>query len=110
MRFLVDHQLPPALAVALRERGHDAAHLYDLSLHHLTDEAIWHRVGLEGAVLITKDDDFLHLAGHHQSSARLLWVRLGNCRNAVLMPAILSALDEIIGRFEAGDQIVELTN
>ena len=62
MRFLVDHQVPPALAVALRERGHDAAHLYDLSLHHLTDEAIWHRVGLEGAVLITKDDDFLHLA------------------------------------------------
>lgn len=54
MRFLVDHQLPPALAVALRECGHDVAHLYDLSLHKLSDEAIWHRVGLEGAVLITK--------------------------------------------------------
>jgi predicted nuclease of predicted toxin-antitoxin system len=110
MKFLVDHQLPPMLAVVLRERGLDAEHLFDLGLHHLTDEAVWHRVATERSVLITKDEDFLHLASRNESSARLLWVRLGNCRNAVLLPAILSALDEIIRTFEAGDQIVELTN
>jgi predicted nuclease of predicted toxin-antitoxin system len=110
MKFLVDHQLPPALAVALRDRGLDAEHLYDLGLHRLTDEAIWHRVGIERSILITKDEDFLHLASRSDTPARLLWVRLGNCRNAVLLPTIVSALDEIPMKFAAGDQIVELTN
>ena len=29
MRFLVDAQLPPALAVRLRELGHDAEHVLE---------------------------------------------------------------------------------
>ena len=109
MKFLVDHQLPPSLAVALRDRGLDAEHLYDLGLHRLTDEAIWHRVGMERSILITKDDDFLHLASRSDSPARLLWVRLGNCRNATLMTAFASSLDRIIRAFESGDAVVELT-
>ena len=109
MKFLVDHQLPPSLAVALRDRGLDAEHLYDLGLHRLTDEAIWHRVGMERSILITKDDDFLHLASRSDSPARLLWVRLGNCRSATLMTAFASSLDRIIRAFESGDAVVELT-
>ena len=41
MKFLVDAQLPPALAYWLREAGHEAAHLEDVGLLHAPDGAIW---------------------------------------------------------------------
>jgi predicted nuclease of predicted toxin-antitoxin system len=41
VRFLVDAQLPPAVARWLTEEGHDAQHVFDLGLHQATDRAIW---------------------------------------------------------------------
>jgi predicted nuclease of predicted toxin-antitoxin system len=43
MRFLVDNQLPPSLARWLRDRGHDAEHVFESGLHLLDDRALWAR-------------------------------------------------------------------
>jgi predicted nuclease of predicted toxin-antitoxin system len=43
VRFLVDNQLPPALARWLRDRGHDAEHVFESGLHLLDDRALWSR-------------------------------------------------------------------
>jgi Domain of unknown function (DUF5615) len=39
--FLVDAQLPPSLAEALRQAGFQAIHVVDLGLQAATDEEIW---------------------------------------------------------------------
>jgi predicted nuclease of predicted toxin-antitoxin system len=39
--FLVDAQLPPSLAEALRQVGCQAVHLVDLGMLAATDEQIW---------------------------------------------------------------------
>jgi predicted nuclease of predicted toxin-antitoxin system len=44
MRFLVDNQLPPSLARWLRDRGHEAEHVFEIGLHLLDDRALWERV------------------------------------------------------------------
>ena len=58
MRFLVDAQLPPALAGWLREQGHEAEHVEDVGLIASTDAAIATHAETNGAVLVTKDEDF----------------------------------------------------
>ncbi|MFZ0964485.1 MAG: DUF5615 family PIN-like protein [Terriglobia bacterium] len=42
MRFLVDYQLPIALARFLAARGWDCDHVMDLGLGSASDSAIWH--------------------------------------------------------------------
>ncbi len=58
MRFLVDAQLPPALARWLVAQGHEADHVADLGLGGASDTAIWNLALRTGAVIVTKDEDF----------------------------------------------------
>jgi predicted nuclease of predicted toxin-antitoxin system len=43
VKFLVDAQLPPALARWLREAGHEAEHVEFVGLREESDSAIWVR-------------------------------------------------------------------
>lgn len=58
MRFLVDAQLPPALARWLADQGQPARHVYDLGLATADDREIWDVALATGAVVVTKDEDF----------------------------------------------------
>jgi predicted nuclease of predicted toxin-antitoxin system len=58
MRFLIDAQLPPSLAVTLRECGQEAAHVFDLLPPAARDAVIWQLALDSGYVLVTKDEDF----------------------------------------------------
>ena len=84
MRFLVDAQLPPALAAYLRSVGHDAEHVQRIGLGAASDRDIRHRAAAMRAVLITKDADFLTLPQSGAAPPAIVWVRLGNVRNAAL--------------------------
>jgi predicted nuclease of predicted toxin-antitoxin system len=59
MRFLVDAQLPPALAPWLAANGHDAKHVADVGLAAATDKVIWGYSITADAILISKDEDFV---------------------------------------------------
>ncbi|MHB1617578.1 MAG: DUF5615 family PIN-like protein [Metallibacterium sp.] len=54
MRFLVDAQLPPALARLLADRSHVAEHVADCGLEHASDRAVWLHAGDSHAYIITK--------------------------------------------------------
>jgi uncharacterized protein with PIN domain len=58
MRFLVDAQLPPALARWLAAEGHEAEHVSDCGLSGAADPAIWDHAASVDAVIVTKDEDF----------------------------------------------------
>lgn len=58
MRFLIDAQLPPALARLLKAAGHQAEHVEDVGLRDAGDHRIWDYTVQQQAVLITKDEDF----------------------------------------------------
>ncbi len=58
MRFLVDAQLPPALARHIESSGHKAEHVVDLGLEKGTDVRIRAKAAELGAVIVTKDEDF----------------------------------------------------
>jgi predicted nuclease of predicted toxin-antitoxin system len=58
VKFLIDAQLPPALAAWLREVGHHAVHVEDVGLREATDGPIWEHALRMAAAIITKDEDF----------------------------------------------------
>jgi predicted nuclease of predicted toxin-antitoxin system len=58
MRFLVDAQLPPALARWLSARGHPSDHVADLGMDAAADRVIWQWAERERAGIVTKDEDF----------------------------------------------------
>ncbi|WP_105431112.1 DUF5615 family PIN-like protein [Neorhizobium sp. T6_25] len=108
MRFLVDAQLPPALARWLVERGHDAEHVTDCGLQSAPDAEIWDFAAASGAVVVTKDEDFAQRKALSQSGPPIVWVRLPNSRRRDLLAWFQRALPNIIDALERGETLIEV--
>lgn len=78
MRFIVDAQLPPALARMLVDLGHEAQHVVDVNLQAVDDSVIWDFALDYAAVLLTKDDDFPHRFHQSVHTPVVVWLRVGN--------------------------------
>jgi predicted nuclease of predicted toxin-antitoxin system len=106
--FLVDNQLPAALARFLSARGAQCQHVLDLGLAQAPDAEIGRYCEQYDMVLISKDEGFFQLAAEPGASIRLVWVRLGNCRNRELLSAMEIMWPRILACLDVGDRIVEL--
>ena len=108
MKFLVDNQLPPALAQYLRNRGFDCEHVLDIGLAESLDMEICRYAEQQERIIVSKDEDFLYLASRSKVKIRLLWVRLGNCRTSALLASFDRLWPSIESALGAGDRIVEI--
>jgi predicted nuclease of predicted toxin-antitoxin system len=108
VKFLIDHQLPPALVGFFRERGHESQHLLEIGMASCSDAEVYDYATAQHCIVVTKDEDFFYLSRRSSSGAGLLWVRLGNCRTRVLLAAFSQQWIEIVRCFEAGDHVVEI--
>ncbi len=106
MKFLVDAQLPRRMCGWLIDCGHDALHTLDLPLGNRTpDQALIERADLDGRILVTKDDDFVH-SRLVRGSPRLLWlIATGNVDNHALESMIRAALPRVQQAFDTGSFI-----
>lgn len=108
MNWLVDTQLPYQLATALKQRGQQAVHASELPQGHLTtDQAIITHADREGAVVVTKDADFIAAYEVNGKPGRLLYVATGNIRNSELILLVMNYLDFISESLKHGG-LVEL--
>lgn len=108
MKFLVDNQLPPALARMIQsEFQGDAAHVADIDLGSATDLQLWAYCSKTDSVLISKDDDFVRLV-LNAPTARLVWVRVGNCRRGFILDVFRRVWPDIILRLEEQDRFIEI--
>jgi predicted nuclease of predicted toxin-antitoxin system len=108
VKFLVDNQLPSALAKLLVSKGHDASHVLDLGLDSATDTEIWNYAEANSCVLITKDEDFSRRASQPNASVQVVWVRRGNCRKTALLSVVDSVFLQLEATLQAGDHLVEI--
>ncbi|MET3907229.1 putative nuclease of putative toxin-antitoxin system [Bradyrhizobium sp. S3.3.6] len=107
MPYLIDAQLPPALAEAMRRAGYDAAHVAEFGLANATDGTIWNEAVSRSAVLVTKDRDFSLLRAAKKQGPVVLWVRVGNIDNRALFRRFLSAMPQIGEAVERGEAVIE---
>ncbi len=108
MNFLVDAQLPPALARWITGQGQQAKHVFDLGFHTADDPVIWERARKEQAVIVTKDEDFVDRWLLSDKPVSLVWIRKGNCSNRALITWLETLWPDALKRLELGEQLIEL--
>lgn len=108
MRFLVDAQLPPALARRIDAMGYRCEHVADCGLLAAPDPTIRTYASAVGAVIITKDEDFaVHLLLH--GGPAIVWLRLGNTRRPDLLARIDADFERIVAALRGGETLVEVS-
>jgi len=108
MHFVVDAQLPPALARMLAGLGHTAEHIADIGLRDADDSPIWEYAMEKEAVIVTKDEDFAHRHGQSRIAPVLVWLRIGNTSRRALLEWIEPIIPQIVDLIEKGDRIIEV--
>lgn len=108
MRFVVDAQLPPALARLLESRGHHAEHVVDIGLRDSEDSPIWRYAVEKEAVLVTKDEDFAHRFRQGGGTPVVLWLRIGNSSRRALLQWFEPLLPQIETMIQQGERLVEV--
>ncbi|HVV94941.1 MAG TPA: DUF5615 family PIN-like protein [Hyphomicrobiales bacterium] len=108
MRFIVDAQLPAALARWLSSKGHEAHHVSDIGLAAGSDRAIWDAAASMNAAIITKDEDFSQRRAMVPSGPAIVWIRLPNTRRQSLLLWFETALPDILDALNRGETIVEI--
>ena len=108
MRFLIDAMLPPGLAKGLAQRGHDARHVDDVLGASASDAALFAEALKTGAILITKDRDFIDMAEGSEAAPQILWVRISNTTSAEMKERLETAFPLAEEKLAAGEPIVML--
>ena len=108
MRFIVDAQLPPALARWLTTQGVEAEHVFDVGLAEASDAVIWQRAMDRVAIVVSKDEDFAHRVQMGATGPKVIWVRYGNVRRVELLQRFTGAWPSILDAFGRGETLIEL--
>ena len=108
MRFLVDAQLPPALVYWLADQDHQARHVQDEGLCDAEDGPVWAHALQVGAVIVTKDEDFVERAGRDPRAPLIVWLRVGNATNRALLEWLRPRWSAIIELLDSGDRLIEV--
>lgn len=108
MKFLIDNNLSPLLADALKAAGHDAVHVRDFAMQAAPDEAALERAREEERVLISADTDFGGLLARSRAvnPSVILIRRLVGRRAAEQGDIILANLDQVEQDLTAGAVVV----
>jgi len=108
VNFLIDNNLSPLLADALKAAGHDAMHLRDLGMQAAPDDAVLEHARASGQILISADTDFGGLLARSRASnpSVILIRRLVGRRAAEQASIILANLDQVADDLTAGAVVV----
>jgi predicted nuclease of predicted toxin-antitoxin system len=108
VRFLIDTQLPAALAHWLRQQGHQAEHVLDVGLAQSKDTPIWRYAEEHGAVIVTKDEDFADWVARGRPGPSVVWLRVGNTSTKALLAWLAPSLSLVVKKLEGGERLIEV--
>jgi predicted nuclease of predicted toxin-antitoxin system len=92
VKFLVDQNLSPLIALGLSEVGHDAVHTRDLGLQRASDTVVLARALDDGRIVVSADTDFgTLLATSRADGPSVVLIRRMSDRSADRLLALLLA-------------------
>ncbi len=108
MKFLIDANLPDQLTRVFVEAGYECTHVETILPRYSPDTTIARIANETGAVVVSRDHDYVQFSRDGMLTVPLIWVHLGNMRRAALASAIQSRLPAILRSIEAGERIIEI--
>lgn len=109
MTLWLDAQLPPSIAVWIQATfGIECHAARELGLRDAKDASIFQAARDAGAVVMTKDRDFVELLRRLGAPPQVLWLTCGNTSNARLREILASVLPAAVQLLERGERLVEI--
>ena len=110
MILWLDAQLSPALANWITDQFTpiQAVPARELGLRNADDREIFAQARSAGAVVMTKDRDFLHLLFEQGPPPQVIWLRVGNSSNQALQAVLLRTLEQALASLRDGEPWVEV--
>jgi len=109
MILWIDAQLSPGLAPWVAQQfGVEAYSVKWLGFQEVKDEVIFAAARLRGAVIMTKDIDFVDLSVARGVPPQIIWVTVGNTSTRYLKDLLLEVFDDVRSLLESGEAIVEI--
>jgi predicted nuclease of predicted toxin-antitoxin system len=110
MRLWLDAQLPPQLATWINAQGWgiEAIAVREIGLRDACDSEIFQAARTTGAVVMTKDRDFIRLLEEQGPPPKVIWLRLGNCSNAALQELLSTTLSRAMEHLHEGEARVDI--
>ncbi len=110
MILWLDAQLSPSLSpwISSRFPGIQAFPVRDLGLRDAEDRQIFLKAKEAGAVVMTKDRDFLNLLAQQGPPPQVIWLRVGNTSNVSLQRILLRHLNQAMASLSETEPWVEI--
>lgn len=110
MKIWLDAQLPPSLASWIQSQSWDleAVPVRTIGLRSASDAEIFRQAREFGAVVMTKDKDFIRLLEIHGPPPHVIWLRVGNSSKDLLQHVLSSTLPMAIEMLQQGEPWVEI--
>jgi|HubBroStandDraft_6_1064221.scaffolds.fasta_scaffold38952_3 predicted nuclease of predicted toxin-antitoxin system len=107
MRFLLDMNLPPAIAARLQAEGHDAIHGLNAGYGELSDYELFERAANDARIVVTFDLDFGEIgSAASRPTLGVVLLRLRSARQSSLWDRLRVAIAEAGEAMEAGALVV----
>jgi predicted nuclease of predicted toxin-antitoxin system len=84
LKLLFDHNISHKLVPRLADLFPDSTQTRLLNLSRTNDSQLWLIAKTHGFVFVTKDKDVAELAILRGAPPKILWLRMGNCKTAVI--------------------------
>jgi predicted nuclease of predicted toxin-antitoxin system len=88
----------------IKSGGFESVHVLEIAFAQSSDAEICRYAESHDYVLVSKDEGFFHLALKPGAQIRLVWVRIGNCRNQILLDAFERAWPRVVERLQTGER------
>lgn len=112
MKIWVDAQLSPAIAAWINREFDDikAQSVRSLGLQDAIDQVIFDQAKQADVVVMSKDDDFIHLLEKNGPPPKLIWITCGNTSNTKMREVLSKTLSKAKALLETGENIVEISD
>lgn len=107
MKFLVDANLPRALAQWLAADGDETLYVDDILAPPAADDDIWALAQDRDLIVVSKDSDFAARAVR-DSRVRVVWIRCGNLKLNVFETWIAARRPALRRSLLEGERLIEL--
>ncbi len=102
MKFLIDAQLPKALAIFLNNQGYHSIHTLDLPSKNKTSDSEIIELSLkENLIVISKDSDFYNSFLQKGEPYKLIYLKVGNMSTTEISSLFANNLSVIVNQITA---------
>lgn len=108
MRLLFDEHLSPKLPGLLADVFPNCASIFELGLGGGSDKEILEYANKCNFLVVSKDRDFLDMILQSQSTAKLVWIRLGNSSTASIHLLLRNQSERVLQFSRSSDVVLEL--